>query len=1135
VPCSDTIGEVRGSPSIRAAIAALGFAAAVSAAAQNAPLFGDKAPATPGPASAEDVQKEIEQFQTHAAEWSAKAEEYARAQRDAPAQIAQLDAEIARLRTPAQVSIPESDTLDQLEVRAIAAEQDLALAQRELAEQQSELDTRLERRRQLPQLLADAKARAMAPASAPPAAGDAAAVEAQGQLVAQRRAAFESEVSAYEQELLSYESRGRVLERQISLAQQRVAQAKARLGAIHSALAERRKAATMHAAESALDSIQEAQSLAPEVREAVRRLAEQNADLALVRTGETGVLQSIDDLTRKLAGIDQRLTEVDADFDRLSKKVAAGELTKTLGILLRKTRSQAPDVGKYRRFMRIRQGEIANVQARQEELRDELARLSDPDKAVAKATAPYTKEMAPADRARLEALMRDLLDTKRRHLRALLRDNELYFQKLVDFDAREQQLVDKTEQLLSFIDQRILWIPSGGAVPVRIASDTVDALRWLARPSYWIRAGRALFVSLSRTPVLALAAALSLLGALWLRRPMQHRLEHLAAQARPPTQTAILPTLEAIAIALAFAPWGPGLVAFFGWRLSVSPEATQFVRSLAHGLISAGVIWLTLEVPRQLVRRHGPAEAHFGWPHDAVRSLRRQIGSIAAIAVPLVLVIQLFEARGEEGWRESVGRLALIALLLSVTAFTHRIFREGGPLRAIVLDAQQVRLAPRTWRLGHVLALAVPIALAVSAARGYYWTALRLGESYHLTLVFTFVLFVALHLALRWTLLARRRLAFDQWRAAREAEREQRATAAETGERHVEPEPELDLGAVDEQTRRLLYTSAAVALLLGLWVLWADLVPALGVLNDVQLWNTTQTQTVQITSPDGTVQAHTEPRVVPITLGSLLVSLLLAFMTFVVVRNLPGLLEISLFRRLEMGPGERYAIASIAKYAITLIGGVLAFNAIGIGWSNVQWLVAAVGLGLGFGLQEIFANFVSGVILLFERPIRVGDTVTVGGTSGTVSKIRIRATLITAFDRKKLVVPNKELMTSSIVNWSLADTVQRVDIPISVAYGTDPEAALRKLVEVAKEHEHVLEDPKPRALLVGFGANTLNLELRVYSPDVEHVLMIRNDLNLGIERAFREAGIIIGPAPAAAAPAAPAPAAAQPPARDRAK
>jgi potassium efflux system protein len=1121
----------------RAAIAALALAAAVSAAApaaaQIAPLFGaDKTPAAAAPVSLEDVQQETQQFETHAAEWSAKAAEYQRAQREAPGEIAQLDAQLAQLRAPASTEIPESATLDQLEVDAIGVEQDLAAAQREAADLQSEADSRTERRRQLPQLLAEAKARAAAPVPAPPASADAAVTAAQEQLASQRHAAFESEVQAYEQELLSYEARGRVLERKIALAQQRAARAKQRLDSLQAALGERRRVAATRAVESALDSIQEAQTLSPEGREVVRRLAEQNAELAKVRTGDSGVLQSIDGLTRKLASIDQRLSEVDADFERLSKKVAAGELTKTLGILLRKTRSQAPDVGKYRRFMRMRQGEIADVQNRQEELREQLAPLTDLDAAVRKATAPYTAQLSPGDRARLEALVRDLLDTRKRHLSALLRDNELYFQKLVDFDAREQELVDKTEQLLSFIDQRILWIPSGGVVPVKIARDSLDALRWVATPSYWMRAGRALFGSIYRTPLLTLGAALLLLGALWLRRPMQHRLEHLAAQARLPTQVAILPTLEAIALSLAFAPWGPGLVAFLGWRLSVSPAATLFGRSVAHGLVAAGLIWLTLEVPRQLVRRNGPAEAHFGWPHDAVRSLRRQIGSIAAIAVPLVLVIQLFEARGEEAWRESIGRIALIALLVAVTAFTHRILREGGPLRAIVLHAQQLQLAPWTWRIAHVFALAVPIVLALSAARGYYWTALRLGESYHLTLAFAFLLFAALHLALRWTLLARRRLAFDQWRAAREAEREQRANAAETGERHEEPEPEIDLGAVDEQTRRLLYTSAAVAMLLGLWVLWADLVPALGVLNDVKLWNTTQTQTVEITAPDGTVQVHSEPRVVPITLGSLLGSLLLAFMTFVVVRNLPGLLEITLFRRWETGPGERYAVASIAKYAITLIGGVLAFNAIGIGWSNVQWLVAAVGLGLGFGLQEIFANFVSGLILLFERPIRVGDTVTVGGTSGTVSKIRIRATIITAFDRKKLVVPNKDLMTSQIVNWSLADTVQRVDIPVGVTYGSDVEDALAKLVEVAREHEHVLADPKPRALLLGFGASTLNLELRVYSPDIEHVLMIRNDLNLAIERAFREAGIHFSPPTAAPAPAA---AVSPQPARDRAK
>jgi potassium efflux system protein len=1117
-PAPISSAAVRGLFATCAALVAIGFAAALCAAplasAQTMPtLLGGTAPAPAAgeTADAGEIQQEIASFEAHAAEWSAKADEYERAQQDAPAELAKLDAEIARLRSGAeQKTAPENASLDQLEVLAIGAGQDLALAQREVTELQGEEDSRAERRRELPQLLAEAKTHAAEQPPAVPGAAEAPEVAALRATLAQtRRAAFEAEVRAYEQELLSYETRGRLLERRLALAQQRVAREQAQLDALQSALAEQRKVASERAVESALDSIREASTLRPEVREVVRKLAEGNAELARVRTGESGVLHSIDDLSRKLASVDQKLGEIDADFDRLTKKVAAGEFTDSLGLLLRKTRSQVPDVGKYRRFIRMRQQEIASVQVRQEELRDQLARLSDIDAAVTATVGRFGDEISPGDRARLESLVRELLETRRRHLAALLRDNELYFQRLVDFDAREHELIDKAEQLLSFIDQRILWIPSGGAGLLKIARDGLEALAWLASPRSWIRVARTALAALGQAPLSIFGFVTMLGAALWLRRPMQRRLHELAEQARAPTQTAIAPTLEALVIALAFAPWGPVALAFVGWRLSVSPEATLFVRSLAHGMIGAGAIWLSLEVPRQLVRRDGPAAAHFGWPEAAVKTLRREISWIASVAIPLVLVIQLFEARGEDAWRESVGRVALVALLVAVTGFTHRMMRVGGALRVIVGEAQHVRVESWVWRAAHVLAVAVPVGLAISAARGYYWTALRLGGSYHLTLVFAFVLLAALHLALRWTLLARRRLAFEKWRAEHEAQLKERAAGPDAGERQVLPEEVLDLGAVDVQTSRLLYTSAAVAFLLGLWVLWADLVPALGVLDHVELWSTTAKQTVELTAADGTRSLHTEERVVPITLGRLLVSFLLGFMTFVLVRNLHGMLEISLFQRLQTGPGERYAVTSIAKYALVLLGGVLAFNAIGIGWSNVQWLVAAMGLGLGFGLQEIFANFVSGLIILVEQPIRVGDTVTVGNVSGTVARIRIRATWITTFDRKELVVPNKDFVTSAVVNWSLSDSLLRVEVPVGVAYGSDTEAVMRELLAVADATEHVMADPRPRVLFLGFGDSTLNFELRVFSPDVDHTLSIRHDLHVAIDRAFRAAGIEI--------------------------
>ncbi|MGB9340513.1 MAG: mechanosensitive ion channel domain-containing protein, partial [Polyangiales bacterium] len=207
--------------------------------------------------------------------------------------------------------------------------------------------------------------------------------------------------------------------------------------------------------------------------------------------------------------------------------------------------------------------------------------------------------------------------------------------------------------------------------------------------------------------------------------------------------------------------------------------------------------------------------------------------------------------------------------------------------------------------------------------------------------------------------------------------------------------------------------------------------------------------------------------------------------------------------------GVRYAYSTIAKYVVVLGGLALAFDAIGIGWSSIQWLVAAIGVGLGFGLQEIFANFISGLIILFERPIRVGDVVTVGDVSGTVSRIRTRATWITAFDRKELLVPNKEFVTGQLINWTLSDAVLRLSIPVGIAYGSDTNRAIEVLEQVAKESWRVLRDPRPHVFFIAFGDSSLSFELRVFVRSAEQLFAARHDLNMGIDKAFRDAGIEI--------------------------
>jgi potassium efflux system protein len=164
-------------------------------------------------------------------------------------------------------------------------------------------------------------------------------------------------------------------------------------------------------------------------------------------------------------------------------------------------------------------------------------------------------------------------------------------------------------------------------------------------------------------------------------------------------------------------------------------------------------------------------------------------------------------------------------------------------------------------------------------------------------------------------------------------------------------------------------------------------------------------------------------------------------------------------------------------------------------------------LGLGFGLQEIFANFFSGLIVLLERPVRVGDIVTVGNTTGIVSKIRMRATTITNWERQEMIIPNKELMTGTVLNWTLSDTIQRVFIQIGVAYGSDTKKTTELLYQVVKSHPNVLNEPAPAVTFAGFGSSTLNFEVRCFLPNAAVKLATTHELHTSIDNAFREAGI----------------------------
>jgi potassium efflux system protein len=192
-----------------------------------------------------------------------------------------------------------------------------------------------------------------------------------------------------------------------------------------------------------------------------------------------------------------------------------------------------------------------------------------------------------------------------------------------------------------------------------------------------------------------------------------------------------------------------------------------------------------------------------------------------------------------------------------------------------------------------------------------------------------------------------------------------------------------------------------------------------------------------------------------------------------------------------------------------MLGLSVALNILGAQWSKLQWLVAALGVGLGFGLQEIVANFISGLLILFERPIRVGDTVTVGSHTGTVTRIRIRATVLTDWDRKEQIIPNKTFITEQLTNWTLSDSITRQIIQVGVAYGSDVGQVHQVLSQVVADSKRVIAEPPPAVFFVGFGDSSLNFEIRVFVQNMLDIMPLIHELHVAIEAELRRHGIEI--------------------------
>lgn len=233
------------------------------------------------------------------------------------------------------------------------------------------------------------------------------------------------------------------------------------------------------------------------------------------------------------------------------------------------------------------------------------------------------------------------------------------------------------------------------------------------------------------------------------------------------------------------------------------------------------------------------------------------------------------------------------------------------------------------------------------------------------------------------------------------------------------------------------------------------------------------------------------------------------FVSFIIAKYARYLVRIWCERRADLDAGFQFTIMRLTNYLIIGIGIATSLEFIGIDLTSLAIVLSFLSVGIGFGMQNIASNFIAGLIVLFERPIKLGDWVTIGNTNGEVKEINLRSTIVNTGDNVSIIVPNAQFLSQEVVNWSYGDAKIQLHVLIGVAYGSDIEQMTRILLEVARQHPGVLDEPKPRVWMTGFGDSSLNFELLVWLADPRERRQRISDLNFAIEAAFRSAGIQI--------------------------
>ncbi|MCP3750104.1 mechanosensitive channel MscK [Pseudomonas sp. SBB6] len=779
----------------------------------------------------------------------------------------------------------------------------------------------------------------------------------------------------------------------------------------------------------------------------------------------------LNELTQQNLKTKQQLDSLTQSDQALDEQISVLKGSLLLSKILYKQKQALPHL----KLDRDLADQIADIRLYQFEVNQQREQISSASSYVDKLlTAQPPETVTPQLRkALLEvAITRsDLLERLNRELSALLNES-------ITLQLNQKQLFSTAQNLRATLDEQMFWIPSNKPLDLEWLRTVPDRLQKQVVSLPWGSGLKELTDGLGQRPLLFLPLLLLIGALLWRRKYLYARLTKVHQDVGHFKRDSQWHTPQAILVNILLAmPLSLGL-ALCGYALQIDARGQN--ANLGSALFQVAQAWLVFYTAYRILAPGGVAELHFRWEKPQVEFLRGWIRRLGTVVLALVGVVAVAEHQPSALADDVLGIgvvltcYALMAWLLSRLLLSSPTHRNTSLFRKAV----------------GVAFTALPVALFIAVCFGYYYTALKLTDRLIDTLYLLMFWLVIEAAFVRGLAVAARRLAYQRALSKRQATKE-----GLDGEAVVE-EPTLDIEQVNQQSLRLIRLALLGGFIAALYWVWSDLISVFAYLDNITLY--------EYTSGTGAAMS-----MVPISLGDMIGALVIIGITIALAGNLPGLLEVLVLSRLNLAQGSAYATTTLLSYVIAGVGFVSTLSTLGVSWDKLQWLVAALSVGLGFGMQEIFANFISGIMILFERPVRIGDTITIGNLSGTVSKIRIRATTITDFDRKDIIVPNKTFITGQLINWSLTDTITRVTLKLGVDYGSDLDLVRTLLLKAANDNPRVLKEPAPIVYFLNFGESTLDHELRMHVRDLGDRNPVLDEINRYINKEFKRQHINI--------------------------